>query len=109
MLLTPHPMSDLFAFLGDLMNSHSALFQALGLNLFRGFAVILLAWFGIQAALASASGQHSLHLDRFVSLVITIAFGFAMINYYARPIPGIGSSFYQLITDQGTNLARQIN
>jgi hypothetical protein len=101
-------MSDLFVFLSDLMTSHAALFQALGLHLFRGFAVILLAWFGIKSALASASGHAGFQLDRFASLVLTIAFGYAMITYYANPIPVIGISFYRLITDQGANLAKQI-
>jgi hypothetical protein len=104
----PDSMSDLFVFLSDLMTSHAALFQALGLHLFRGFAVILLAWFGIKSALASASGHEGFQLDRFASLVLTIAFGYAMITYYANPIPVIGISFYRLITDQGANLAKQI-
>src|SRR6516162_2202234 len=106
---TPDSMSDLFAFLANLMTTHASLFQNIGLNLFRGFAVILLAWFGIQAALNSATGHHGFHLDRFATLVITIAFGYAMIHYYSNPIPGIGSSFYRLITDEGSSLANQLN
>lgn len=106
---TPDSMSDLFAFLTDLMTTHSGLFQSLGLNLFRGFALILLSWFGVKAALASAEGRRGFQFDQFVSLVITVAFGYAMITYYATPIPGIGTSFYRLITDQGTNLANQLN
>jgi hypothetical protein len=106
---TPDSMNDLFAFLSSLMTTHAGLFQTVGLNLFRGFAVILLAWFGIQAALNSASGHHGFHLDRFATLLITIAFGYGMINYYANPIPGFGVSFYRLITDEGTNLANQLN
>lgn len=107
---TPDSMSDLFAFLTDLMTTHSALFQTLGLHLFRGFAVILIAWFGVKAALASASGgHHAFRFDQFASLLLTISFGYAMIVYYSNPIPGIGTSFYRLITDQGANLARQLN
>ena len=106
---TPDSMSDLFAFLTNLMTTHASLFQNIGLNLFRGFAVILLAWFGIQAALNSAGGHHGFHLDRFATLVITIAFGYAMIHYYSNPIPGIGTSFYRLITDEGSSLANQLN
>jgi hypothetical protein len=106
---TPDSMSDLFAFLSDLMTTHASLFQTIGLNLFRGFAVILLAWFGAKSALSSASGHQGFHLERFASLVITIAFGYAMIKYYANPIPGIGVSFYRLITDEGANLAKQLN
>jgi hypothetical protein len=78
---TPDSMSDLFTFLGDLMTTHAGLFQTLGLNLFRGFALILLAWFGAKSALASASGHQGFNLERFASLVITIAFGYAMITY----------------------------
>jgi len=106
---TPDSMSDLFAFLTNLMTTHASLFQNIGLNLFRGFAVILLAWFGIQAALNSAGGHHGFHLDRFATLVITIAFGYAMIHYYSNPIPGIGTSFYRLITDEGSSFANQLN
>ena len=106
---TPDSMSDLFAFLANLMTTHASLFQNIGLNLFRGFAVILLAWFGIQATLNSAGGHHGFHLERFATLVITIAFGYAMIHYYSNPIPGIGSSFYRLITDEGSSLANQLN
>ncbi len=106
---TPDSMSDLFVFLTDLMTTHSALFQTLGLNLFRGFALILIVWFGVKTALASASGHGAFPFDRFASLLLTIAFGYAMIVYYANPIPGIGTSFYRLITDQGANLAKQLN
>ena len=106
---TPDSMSDLFAFLTNLMTTHASLFQNIGLDLFRGFAVILLAWFGIQAALNSAGGHHGFHLERFATLVITIAFGYAMIHYYSNPIPGIGTSFYRLITDEGSSLANQLN
>lgn len=106
---TPDSMNDLFTFLTNLMTTHASLFQSIGLNLFRGFAVILLAWFGIQSALGSTGGHQGFRLDRFATLVITIAFGYAMINYYSNPIPGIGVSFYRLITDEGTNLANQLN
>lgn len=106
---TPDSMSDLFVFLSQLMTTHAALFQTLGLNLFRGFAVILIAWFGIRSALSSAGGGPGFQLDRFASLVITIAFGYAMIVYYANPIPGFGTSFYRLVTDQGSNLAKQLD
>ncbi|MBK7929281.1 MAG: hypothetical protein IPJ98_17935 [Bryobacterales bacterium] len=49
------------------------------------------------------------HFDNFASLLLTIAFGFTMITYYSRPIPGLGISFYHLIVDQGLALANQLN
>jgi hypothetical protein len=69
----------------------------------------LVAWYGIKSALSAASGKHTFHFDNFASLLLTVAFGFAMINYYSTPIPGIGSSFHNLITDEAQFLANKIN
>ena len=109
--MPPSSMNDLFAFLTELMTEHASIFQTLGMNLFRGFAVILIVWFGVKTALASAShgAAGGLHWDHFASLLITIALGFGMITYYSRPLPGIGVSFYHLIIDEGLNLANQLN
>jgi hypothetical protein len=80
----------------------------LGTNLFRGLAVILVAWFGIRAALTNAEAGSALPLGQFATLLLTIAFGFAMITYYRAPLPGLGRSFTQLLTDQPIFLARQL-
>ena len=93
----------------DLLTTHSDLFVALGRHLFRGFAVILIAWFGIKAALSAAErGPRPPRSAKFASLLMTIAFGYAMITYYATPIPGIGVSFSHLITDQAHVLAQRL-
>src|SRR5260370_34441253 len=104
------PMNDLFAFLTQLMTEHAALFENMGSHMFRGFAVILIAWFGARSTLASASGGHGpgFHFDHFASLLMTIAFGFGMITYYSRLIPGFGVSFYHLFINQGLALANQL-
>jgi hypothetical protein len=81
----------------------------MGQNLFRSFATILIAWFGIKSALSAASGKHPFHFDNFASLLLTISFGFAMVNYYSTPIPGIGTSFHNLVTDESQFLANKIN
>ena len=107
--MTPSSMNDLFAFVTVLLTTHSDLFVTLGLHLFRGFAVILIVWFGIRSALSSASGGPGFQFDRFASLLLSIAFGYAMIVYYSRPIPGVGLSFHNLITDQGLSLANTLN
>jgi len=108
--MPPESMNDLFAYLTSLMTTHASMFQAVGLNMFRGFAVILIVWFGIKSALSSASGGHQgFRFEQFAELLITIAFGYAMITYYNQPIPGFGVSFYHLIIDEGTNLANQLN
>lgn len=109
--MLPSSMDDLFAFLTDLMTEHAALFQSMGLHMFRGFAVILIVWFGLKSALASAGAGHGplFHFDQCASLLMSIAFGFGMITYYSQPLPGIGVSFYHLIVDQGLALSNQLN
>lgn len=109
--MPPSSMDDLFAFLTQLMTQHAGLFETMGVHLFRDFAIILTSWYGIKSALAAASGgpMTGFHMDRFASLLITIAFGFGMITYYSQPIPGIGISFYHLIVDQGLGLSNQLN
>ena len=101
----PSSMSDLFAFLTSLMNTHAAIFQAIGLNLFRAFAVTILVWFGIKTAL----GASGFHRERFAALVLLLSFGLAMLRFYDTPVPGIGLSFYHIIVDQGLVLANQLN
>jgi hypothetical protein len=93
------------------MTEHASLFETMGSHMFRGFAVILIVWFGVKTALASAGSGYSsaFHFDHFASLLLTIGFGFGMITYYSEPLPGIGVSFYHLIIDQGLNLANQLN
>jgi len=109
--MPPSSMNDLFAFLSQLMTEHAATFQTMGTNMFRGFAIILIAWFGVKSALAAAGGGHGpgIQFDHFASLLITIAFGFGMITFYTQPIPGMGVSFYHLIVDQGLELSNQLN
>src|SRR5712692_5701213 len=102
------PFASLTAAMLDLLMRDGDLFLRLGTNLFRGLAVILVAWFGIRVALTSAEGGPPLPLGQFVTMLLTIAFGFAMITYYRAPIPGIGLSFTQLLTDQPIFLARQL-
>src|SRR5580692_9458889 len=95
--------------INDLLTQNLGFFDAMGQNLFRMFATILIAWYGINSALSAASGKYTFQFDHFASLLLTIAFGFAMVNYYSTPIPGIGTSFHNLITDEAQFLANKIN
>jgi len=81
----------------------------MGQNLFRMFATILVVWYGVKSALSAASGKHPFHFDNFAALLLTISFGFGMVNYYSNPIPGIGTSFHNLITNESQFLANKIN
>src|SRR5437870_12246153 len=99
----------IFQAINSLLTQNLGFFDAMGQNLFRSFATILVAWFGIKSALSSASGRPSFQFDHFASLLLTISFGFAMVNYYSTPIPGIGVSFHNLITDEAQFLSSKID
>ena len=103
-----NPFTAIGAAVVELLTRHSTIFVTTGLTMFRGFAIVVFAWFGIKAALASAEGAGGVPLVNLASLVLLIAFGHTMLTYYASPIPGFGRSFTQLITDQSAWLAAQI-
>jgi type IV secretory pathway VirB6-like protein len=98
----------IFQAVNNLLQSNLGFFDAMGQNMFRAFATIMVAWYGIKSALSAAGGKH-FQFDNFASLLLTISFGFAMVNYYSTPIPGIGKSFHNLITDEAQYLGNQIN
>src|SRR5467141_2263676 len=99
----------LYQAINNLLTQNLGFFDAMGQNLFRMFATILIAWYGIKSALSAASGKYTFQFDNFASLLLTISFGFAMINYYSAPIPGIGVSFHNLITNEAQFLSGQID
>src|SRR3984893_11063031 len=102
------PVASITAAILNLLTRDGDLFLTLGTNLFRGLAVILVAWFGIRAALTSAEGGSTLPMSQFATVLLTIAIGFTMMTYYRAPTPGLGVSFTQLLTDQPIFLARQL-
>jgi hypothetical protein len=99
----------IFQAINTLLTQNLGFFDAMGQNLFRSFATILIAWYGIKSALSAAGGRHFLHFDNFASLLLTISFGFAMVNYYSGPIPGVGTSFHNLVTNEAQFLSSQID
>ena len=105
---TQDPLTLLEDGIRNLMTSHSDLFVQMGHNLFRGFATILVAWFGIQSALSSAEGGEGFNFARFTELILIITFGFAMVTYYNTPIPGIGYSFTDLVMQEASSLSNSI-
>jgi hypothetical protein len=99
----------IFQAINNLLTQNLGFFDAMGQNLFRMFATILVVWYGLKSALSAASGEHSFHFDNFASLLLTISFGFAMVNYYSTPIPGVGTSFHSLVTDEAQFLSSRID
>lgn len=99
----------IFQAINNMLTQNLGFFDTMGQNLFRSFATILIVWFGVKSALSSASGKQPFHFDNFASLLLTISFGFAMANYYSTPIPGVGVSFHNLVTNEAEFLANRIN
>jgi hypothetical protein len=99
----------IFQAINTLLTQNLGFFDAMGQNLFRSLATILVAWYGIKSALSSASGRHAFEFDHFASLLLTISFGFAMVSYYSTPIPGVGTSFHNLVTNEARFLSSQID
>ena len=98
-----------FQAIQNLLAQNLGFFEAIGQNLFRLFATILVVWYGAKSALAAAGGRSAFQFDHFASLLLTISFGFAMTNYYSNPIPGVGTSFHSLVTDEAQFLSGRID
>jgi hypothetical protein len=98
-----------FQAIRQLLTNNIGFFDAMGQDLFRSFATILIVWYGVKSALAAAGGQSPFHFDNFASLLLTISFGFAMVNFYNNPIPGMGTSFHGLVTDEAQFLSGKID
>src|SRR5262245_58110534 len=86
-----------------LLTTYEPEFLRVGYSLFIAFATILIVWQGIRMMLS----QDSLgdHLFDFARLLLFISFGYALVAFYESPIPGIGVSFSNLITDQAHTFA----
>jgi len=84
--------------ISNLLTTYEPEFLRVGHSLFVSFATILIAWQGIQMMLSGESlGKQ---MFDFAKLLLFVSFGYALIAFYESPIPGIGISFSNLITDQ---------
>src|SRR5258706_11542145 len=91
-----------------LVQQNLGIFDGMGQNLFRAFATILVVWYGIKAGLASGEHHGGFYFANFVTLILMISFGFAMVNYYDAPIPCFWRDFHHLLTDGAAHLSNPI-
>ena len=89
--------------IATLLTTYEPEFLRFGYSMFIAFATIVIAWHGVKMMLS----QDSLgdHLFGFARLLLFISFGYALVAFYESPIPGIGVSFSNLITDQAHEFA----
>ena len=109
MFTTPNYYNWAFSAISRMLNANAGLFVGIGIRMFLALATIMLVWFGLKMALGAGEFYAGMQFSRFASLVLMISFGFAMINYYNTPIPGIGTNFHHLITDQAQYLSNTIS
>src|SRR5919108_1899785 len=84
--------------ISSMLMTYEPEFLRFGYSMFVAFATILIVWQGVRMMLTrDALGDDMFH---FAKLLLFISFGYALIAFYESPIPGIGVSFSNLITDQ---------
>jgi len=97
------PIATVQQAITSLLSTQEPTFLGIGNRMFLSFATILLAWQGIRMMLGARDAGDQMF--GFAKLLLFIAFGYAMIAYYESPIPGFGTSFSNLITEQSSYLA----
>ena len=84
--------------IANLLTVYEPEFLRFGYSLFIAFATVVLVWQGVKM-MFSNDGLGD-HMFDFAKLLLWVSFGYAFITFYEAPIPGIGVSFSNLITDQ---------
>ncbi len=84
--------------IANLLTVYEPEFLRFGYSLFLSFATILIVWQGVKMMFSHDSLGDSMF--DFAKLLMLISFGYAFITFYEAPIPGMGVSFSNLITDQ---------
>ena len=78
--------------------------DSLGLRMVVALATIMLVWFGVQEALASAQGGPGFSLPKFISFFVLITFAYCFVRFYDSSIPGIGYSLKGFISGGTSSL-----
>jgi hypothetical protein len=82
--------------------------DALGLRMVIALATIMLVWFGVQEALASAQGGPGFNVGRFMSFFMLITFAYCFVKFYDSSIPGIGYSLKGFVSGGTSSLVDMI-
>jgi len=103
---------SLFQFIAQACQSLAATvapsITAMGIRIVLALATIVMVWFGVQEALASAHGEAGFSMGRFLNLFMLLTFAYAMVNYYDSSIPVLGFSLKGFIDGGTINLVNLI-
>ncbi len=82
--------------------------DALGLHMVLALATIMLVWFGVQEALASAHGGAGFNVGKFLEFFLLITFAYCFVKFYDSSIPGIGYSLKGFVSGGTSSLVDYI-
>lgn len=82
--------------------------DSLGVRMVLSLATIMLVWFGVQEALASAQGGQGFNLAKFLNFFLLISFAYCFVKFYDGSIPGIGYSLKGFVSGGTSNLVDYI-
>jgi len=82
--------------------------DALGLHMVLSLATIMLVWFGVQEAFASAQGGQGFNVGKFLSFFLLITFAYCFVKFYDGSIPGVGYSLKSFVSEGTSNMVDYI-
>jgi hypothetical protein len=82
--------------------------DSLGLHMLLSLATIMLVWFGVQEALASAQGGPGFSMAKFLNFFLLITFAYCFVKFYDGSIPGIGYSLKSFVSGGTSSLVDYI-
>jgi hypothetical protein len=82
--------------------------DSIGLHMVISLATIMLVWFGVQEALASAQGGPGFSVAKFLNFFLLITFAYCFVKFYDGAIPGIGYSLKGFISGGTSSLVDYI-
>src|SRR6201997_1516100 len=82
--------------------------DSIGLHMVLSLATIMLVWFGVQEALASAQGGPGFSVAKFLNFFMLATFAYCFVKFYDGPIPGIGYSLKGFISGGTSSLVDYI-
>jgi hypothetical protein len=82
--------------------------DSLGLRIVLSLATIMLVWFGVQEALASAQGGPGFNVAKFLNFFLLITFAYCFVKFYDGSIPGIGYSLKGFVSGGTSSLVDYI-
>lgn len=82
--------------------------DSLGVHMVVSLATIMLVWFGVQEALASAQGGPGFNVAKFLNFFLLITFAYCFVRFYDGSIPGIGYSLKGFVSGGTSSLVDYI-